>query len=79
MAEPTAVNGQITDSVTQANIEVLGNSPAMAIGSLYQAASNAMGIAFQNSVSNQQNLNSLSSAVTSRCVDFLLTKGNVVS
>ena len=77
MAEPTAVNGQITDSITQSNIEVLGNSPAMAMGSLYQAASHSMGIAFQNAVSNQQNLNSLSSAVTSRCVDFLLGRSNV--
>lgn len=77
MAEPTPVNGQITDSITQTNIEVLGNSPAMAMGSLYQTASNAMGIAFQNAVSNQQNLNSLSSAVTSRCVDFLLGRSNV--
>jgi len=74
MAEPTAVNGQITDSITQTNVEVLGNSPAMAMGSLFQASSNSLSIAFQNAVSNQQNLYALSSAVTTRCVDVLLSK-----
>ncbi|WP_204334085.1 RebB family R body protein, partial [Klebsiella pneumoniae] len=37
MAFPTAVNDQITDSVTQANVQVLGASPAIAMGNLYQA------------------------------------------
>ena len=30
MAFPTAVNSQVTDSVTQANTKVLGDSPAIA-------------------------------------------------
>ena len=30
MAFPTAVNSQITDAVTQSNLEVLGVSPAQA-------------------------------------------------
>ncbi|WP_295367175.1 RebB family R body protein, partial [uncultured Stenotrophomonas sp.] len=30
MAFPTAVNDQITDSVTQANTRVLGDAPAVA-------------------------------------------------
>ena len=77
MAEPTPVNGQITDSITQTNIEVLGNSPAMAMGSLFQAMSNSNGLMYHNAVANQQNVNSLSSAVTSRCVDFLLGRSNV--
>ena len=37
MAFPTAVNDQITDSVTQANVKVLSDAPAMAMGNLYQA------------------------------------------
>ena len=72
MAIPTPVNDQITDSVTQSDIEVLGNSPATALSSLYQSLSNAAGIAMQNAVSDQQNANNISSAVTSRCVDKLL-------
>lgn len=72
MAIPTPVNDQITDSVTQSNIEVLGNAPATAMSSLYQTMSNAAGTAMHSAVSNQQNSNNISSAVTSRCVDKLL-------
>ncbi len=42
MAFPTSVNDQITDSVTQANVKVLGDSPAMALGNLYQATAQAL-------------------------------------
>jgi hypothetical protein len=72
MADVTAVNGQITDSVTQTNVEVLANAPGMALSSLYQVAASAMGLAVQNAVANQQNVNNLSSAVTSKCVNFLI-------
>lgn len=34
-AFPTAVNSQITDSVTQANVKVVGEAPAMAMGNLF--------------------------------------------
>ncbi|GAB7539740.1 RebB family R body protein [Burkholderia sp. 3C] len=43
MAFPTAVNNQITDAVTQANVKVLGDAPALSIGDLPgQAISNAL-------------------------------------
>jgi len=74
MAYPTAVNDQITDSVTQTNVEVLANSPAAAIGSLFQTSANASSLILQNAVSNQQNLNSVYSAVTSASIDRLLNK-----
>lgn len=74
MAFPTAVNSQITDAVTQSNVQVLGESPAMAIGSLYQSMASAMGIAMQNSVSQQQNANAVAQAVTTRCIETLLGK-----
>jgi|TARA_R110002072_G_scaffold19100_34_gene71272 hypothetical protein len=54
MAIPTAVNGQITDAVTQANVKVLGDAPAMAMGSIYQSSAHATGVLFQNTVSAQQ-------------------------
>ena len=54
MAFPTAVNSQITDSVTQANVKVLGESPAMAMGQIYQALAYSTGILFENAVSAQQ-------------------------
>jgi len=54
MAFPTSVNDQITDSVTQANVKVLGDAPAMAMGSLFQATSQALGNAAHNATSAQQ-------------------------
>jgi len=54
MAFPTSVNDQITDSVTQANVKVLGDAPAMAMGNLYQATSQALGNAAHNATSAQQ-------------------------
>ncbi len=73
MAFPTAVNDQITDSVTQANVKVLGDAPAMALGSLYQATAQALGIAAQNAVSNQQQTNILSQAATTQSVIALIS------
>lgn len=35
MAFPTGVNDTITDAVTQANVKVLGDAPAVAMGNLY--------------------------------------------
>lgn len=54
MAFPTSVNDQITDSVTQANVKVLGDAPAMAIGNLYQATSQALANAAHNATNAQQ-------------------------
>ena len=54
MAFPTAVNDQITDSVTQANVKVLGDAPAMAMGSLYQATAHALANAAHNATNAQQ-------------------------
>ncbi len=72
MAFPTAVNSQITDAVTQANLKVLGDAPAQAMGSLFQAVAHAASLAAQNATSNQQNGQSIAAAVTTRCVNNLL-------
>jgi len=64
MAYPTAVNNQITDSVTQANVEVLGDAPAVAMGNLFQATSQALANAAHNATSNQQQATVTSQAVT---------------
>ena len=54
MAFPTAVNSQITDSVTQANVQVLGVSPATALANLYQATAQALANAAHNATNAQQ-------------------------
>ncbi len=74
MAFPTAVNSQITDSVTQSNVKVLASAPAQALGSLYQATAHSVGLSLQNAVANQQNAQTLAQAVASKCVDKLLNK-----
>ena len=53
-AFPTSVNSQITDSVTQANTKVLGDAPAVAMGNLFVATSQALANAAHNATNNQQ-------------------------
>ena len=72
MAFPTPVNDQITDSVTQSNVEVLANASAKAVGSLTQIMASSLAMAAQNTTANQQNANAINSAVTTSCVNFLL-------
>lgn len=54
MAFPTAVNSQITDSITQANTKVLGDAPAVATGNFFVATSQALSNAAHNATNNQQ-------------------------
>ncbi|MBD1483492.1 R body protein RebB-like protein, partial [Xanthomonas citri pv. citri] len=54
MAFPTAVNPQITDAVTQTNVKVVGEAPAVAMSSIYQSMAHSSGILFQNAVAAQQ-------------------------
>ncbi len=72
MAFPTAVNSQITDAVTQANVKVLADAPAMDMGSIYQTLAHALGIAMENATANQQSANQVAQAVVTRCVESLL-------
>ncbi len=72
MAFPTAVNSQITDSVTQSNVEVLASAPATALAALYEVVAASLSLAAQNAVSNQQNLNTITEAVTTKCVQKIL-------
>jgi hypothetical protein len=62
MAFPTSVNDQVTDAVTQSNVKVIGEAPAMALGSLYQAMAHSTGVLFDKAVASQQQQNTLSQA-----------------
>lgn len=64
----TTVNPQITDAVTQANVKVVAEAPAMAMGSLYQAMSHSTGMMFENSVNAQNQQSILSQAATTQGV-----------
>ncbi len=71
MAYPTSVNDQITDSVTQANVEVLGTAPAVAMGNLYQATAQALSNAAHNATTSQQQTNITAQAATTMGVATL--------
>jgi hypothetical protein len=71
MAYPTSVNSQITDSVTQANVKVLGDAPAMAMGNLFQATAQALANAAHNATTAQQQANITAQAATTMGVTTL--------
>jgi Killing trait. len=52
MAE--TVNPQITDAVTQTNVKTVAETPAMAMGSIYQSLAHSTGMLFANAASAQQ-------------------------
>ncbi|SFJ29225.1 RebB family R body protein [Caulobacter sp. UNC279MFTsu5.1] len=61
MADETAVNPQITDAVTQSNVKVVGETPAMAVGLVPPTS-----IHFQNAVADQQQREALAQAAANR-------------
>ncbi|MDC8099278.1 RebB family R body protein [Chryseobacterium rhizosphaerae] len=71
MALPTekagsTVNEQITDAVTQSNVKVVGESPAMALSNVYQTAAHSTGIMFENAVNSQNQQNIVTQAATTQ-------------
>lgn len=74
MAKSTNVNSQITDAVTQSNVTVMGEVPAVAIGNVYQTSAHSLGLAFENAVYSQQQANVTYQAAVTMCVQSLITK-----
>ena len=68
MALPTPVNGQITDAVTQSNVKVVGEAPAIAMGAIYQSLAHSTGILYENAASSQQQLAIAGQAATNQGV-----------
>lgn len=62
----TVVNEQITDAVTQTNVKVVAEAPAVALGNVYQTAAHSTGIMFENAVNNQNQQNILGQAATTQ-------------
>ena len=71
MALPTPVNSQITDAVTQANVKVMADSPALALSNLYQIVSQSLGLSAQNAVMSQQQSNIIHQAATTQGVNLI--------
>jgi Killing trait len=68
----TVVNPQITDAITQTNVKVLAEAPAMAMGSLYQTIGNSVAMAAANAVYAQQQANVTYQAATTMSVSKLV-------
>ncbi|MCW1961257.1 RebB family R body protein [Chryseobacterium viscerum] len=60
------VNEQITDAVTQSNVKVVAESPAVALSNVYQTAAHSTGIMFENAVSAQNQQNVVTQAATTQ-------------
>jgi hypothetical protein len=69
----TTVNPQVTDAITQTNVKVLGEAPAMAMGSLYQTIGNSVAMAAANAVYAQQQANVTYQAASTMGVAKLLS------
>ena len=76
MALPTSVNSQVTDSVTQANLENLGLAPAASMGNLMQATAQALANAAHKATVAQQQANILAQATTAKGVEMIYAAGS---
>lgn len=58
------VSTQLTDAVTQTNVEVTAMAPVMAMSNAYQTAAHAIGTMFENAVyiQSQQNISAQAAA-----------------
>ena len=64
----STVSTQITDAVTQSNVKVVAESPAVALSSVYQTAAHSTGLMFENSVNAQNQQNILAQTATTQGV-----------
>lgn len=72
------VNEQVTDSVTQVNTKVVGETPAMGMGNLLMSTSQALGTAGHNATSSQQQAQITMQAATVQGVNALMSIGSSV-
>lgn len=77
-ATPLQVNGQVTDSVTQVNTSVVGETPAMAMGNVHMSTSQALGTAALNATTGNQQASITMQAATVQGVNSLMSIGSSV-
>lgn len=73
---PDTVNGAITDAVTQTNTKVLSEAPAVGMGNIMQATSQALAASAQNLATGQQQENVIYQAATVQGINTLMNTGN---
>ncbi|WP_255816153.1 RebB family R body protein [Chryseobacterium sp. MA9] len=71
------VNEQITDAVTQSNVKVVAESPAMALSNVYQSAAHSTGIMFENAINAQNQHNIVTQAATTQGITQIYSKDTI--
>lgn len=66
------VADDVVDSVTQSNIAVVGDAPAVSLATMYQSLAHSSILAMQNAVQQQQNTWTVQMAVTAKLVKQIL-------
>ncbi|KGJ87966.1 RebB family R body protein [Colwellia psychrerythraea] len=74
----SGVNAQITDSITQVNTKVVGETPAMAMGNLLMSTNQALSNSAHNSTSAQQQASITMQAATVQGINSLMSIGSSV-
>jgi len=76
---PNQVNQSITDSVTQVNTNMLGMTPATAMGNLMLSTSQSLAVSAMNLTTGQQQGNVMWQAATVQGINALMNTGNAVT
>ena len=72
------VNAQVTDSVTQVNTKVVGETPAMAMGNLLMASGQSLANMANNATDNQQQASIVSQTTTVQGINSLMSIGSSI-
>ena len=59
---------QVTDAVSQVDVQVVGSASAMAMAPIYLSKAHAMGIMFEQAVSQQHLKSQVSNSVTAKTI-----------
>lgn len=68
------VNPQITDAVTQTNVKVVAQAPALAIAQIYQSIAHATGLMAENAVNAQQQQSIINSSAATEAAMTLFSQ-----
>lgn len=71
---PDQVNSQITDSVTQANVKVLGEVPAYSMGMVYQTMAHSLSLVMESAGLVQSNMQKVNQAIVSAACAKIMEK-----
>ncbi|PSW07156.1 RebB family R body protein [Photobacterium lipolyticum] len=72
------VNEQVTDSVTQVNTQVVGDTPAMAVGNLMVATGNGLSNAAFDASNSQQQSTMVMQTATVQGINSLFSVGTAI-